>query len=342
MVAVSPTAAGQMRHYVPVPFRIIGYWLGPDAPGWPDAAEFVDDYADPADREEAAQRLDNGILTDCASMGYSLCRLCGKRNGDTERTDGALIWPDGLGHYVRDHHVRLPEEVEVLLRRTVPSAEEAVRQAVHAEPDLRDTAWWKQACASAVKSTRFAITAHPVRAAQVQPCLARPEVKTTVLRPSGALFVGLREGTPRSVAIEIQECVASTGDGALTVEVKQVRSVHPPEELFAELRDSVALVAALPGDQLAWVRGHGWTVDEIAQSLDDAVLVFSSRLRENGLLSVEISAALVQLTSHFKSFGGAENMHRWSEQALVDDPAWAEARRQAGAILGMWGDERVY
>ncbi len=313
--------------------RTIGFWLGPHAPGWPDVAQFVDDYADQADSEKVAQRLDDGTPTDWVGMGYSFCRLCGQLNGSGEQTDGHLVWPEGLAHYIREHHVRLPAEVEVLLLRPVPSSDDAVRNAVHAAPDQRDTSWWKQVCASSAETTRYTVTGRLVDPERVQACLGRPEVKTVVLGPGGPLFVGLRQGAPRSVAGQVQDCLA--GAGCVALEVKQVRSVVPPEELFAELWDDLQVVAAAPGEQLDWARSHGYPVDEISQSLNDAVLVFSPRLEKNGLLGAEATAALAQLTGHFNSFGGAANVHRWSEQALVDDPAWAEARRQARAVLGM-------
>jgi hypothetical protein len=44
-------------------------------------------------------------------MGYSPCRLCDNvTNGNLDLTDGSYLWPQGLAHYVRDHHVRLPAE----------------------------------------------------------------------------------------------------------------------------------------------------------------------------------------------------------------------------------------
>ena len=40
--------------------------------------------------------------------GLSTCRLCGKANGSQEFSDGHYLWPEGLGHYIREHGVRLP------------------------------------------------------------------------------------------------------------------------------------------------------------------------------------------------------------------------------------------
>lgn len=45
-------------------------------------------------------------------MGLSPCRICGQPNGASEYTDGVLVWPEGLVHYLTDHCVRLPSTIE--------------------------------------------------------------------------------------------------------------------------------------------------------------------------------------------------------------------------------------
>jgi hypothetical protein len=52
----------------------------------------------------------------------SECRLCGVPNGCAEFMDDVYIWPDGLGHYVREHSVKPPEEVLVHIRRHLEGA----------------------------------------------------------------------------------------------------------------------------------------------------------------------------------------------------------------------------
>jgi hypothetical protein len=122
--------------------RLIGLWLGPHAPGWPDVRRFVDPTADEVGRDRIAQRLDAARNTDRAYMGYSRCRLCGVSNGSGEFTDGVLVWPEGLSHYVRVHQVRLPAVVEdILIHPTATPAE--VDFAVTAANDDRDIEWWR-------------------------------------------------------------------------------------------------------------------------------------------------------------------------------------------------------
>jgi hypothetical protein len=87
----------------------IGYWLGPDTPGWPDVTQFVDSDWDDEEREGVAIYLKWGLPAK-AYCGPSRCRLCGIVNGSVELTDGTFIWPEGLFHYVAAHKVRLPQE----------------------------------------------------------------------------------------------------------------------------------------------------------------------------------------------------------------------------------------
>lgn len=126
----------------PVPIRMIGYWLGPRSPGWPDVNRFVDPSADAASRERIARRLDAGYSVPWAMGGWSECRICGQRNGSQELTDGRMIWPEGLAHYVRDHQVCLPPEVEDQLGSD-PMSEAAAREAVGSSEAFVDFDWWR-------------------------------------------------------------------------------------------------------------------------------------------------------------------------------------------------------
>ncbi|NIK58274.1 hypothetical protein BJY22_003991 [Kribbella shirazensis] len=65
--------------------------------------------------------------------GLSTCRLCDCQNGALERSDGVWYWPDGLVHYVTEHHVRLPPEF-------VDHALEYLDRLGDAEADLD---WWR-------------------------------------------------------------------------------------------------------------------------------------------------------------------------------------------------------
>jgi hypothetical protein len=80
-------------------------------------------------------------------MGFSWCRFrCeqGKYLGACDLTVGTYIWPEGLGHYVAHHRVRLPDEVvaHVLAQPAFPHA------AAEQLPEIKETLeaiehqWW--------------------------------------------------------------------------------------------------------------------------------------------------------------------------------------------------------
>ncbi|MCC2333872.1 hypothetical protein [Cellulomonas wangsupingiae] len=91
--------------------RLIGYWRNDEHPEYPDPRELVDESWDADDRYAVGAYFRSGTyLRGC--MGMSPCRFCGKHNGASEFTDGVLVWPEGLTHYVEDHGVRLPGTIE--------------------------------------------------------------------------------------------------------------------------------------------------------------------------------------------------------------------------------------
>jgi len=53
-----------------------------------------------------------------------VCRFCGREIGFRELTDGRWVWPEGLGHYVEAHDVRLPEAFLASVRAPDGSATE--------------------------------------------------------------------------------------------------------------------------------------------------------------------------------------------------------------------------
>lgn len=112
----------------PTKLIVIGYWDGPDTSGpWPDVQRFIDPTWDEDERDFIADYLRMGFVSR-AYMGYSICRVCGKRdNGDLELTDGTYVWPDGLVHYVIEHDVRLPGWFVSHAHDTIDAFEEADR-----------------------------------------------------------------------------------------------------------------------------------------------------------------------------------------------------------------------
>lgn len=91
--------------------KMLGYW-GPDEPELPDPEQLIDSNWDVATRRRIVRYLSRrAFLLPYIAAGWSVCRLCVKTNGSREMSDGVYVWPDGLGHYVRDHGVRLPDDV---------------------------------------------------------------------------------------------------------------------------------------------------------------------------------------------------------------------------------------
>lgn len=90
---------------------IIGYWreAGDDSSALPDPSARIDLSWDLAEREQIAAYL-AGAQTLHQYRGCSPCRICGKANGSAELGDGHYIRPEGLGHYVLDHAVRLDKK----------------------------------------------------------------------------------------------------------------------------------------------------------------------------------------------------------------------------------------
>ena len=113
--------------------KLLGYWKSGSSSSLPDPALLVDPSWDESVREIVANYLEQGQIAR-QFMGASTCRICQKPNGSAELTDGEFIWPSGLGHYVIEHSVRLPDEfvAHVFQRLSVLEAASI------------DTSWWEQ------------------------------------------------------------------------------------------------------------------------------------------------------------------------------------------------------
>lgn len=105
------------------------------------------------------------------------------------------------------------------------------------------------------------------------------------------------------------------------------------QELLAQLREGVELLAAPAAEQEAWLVQHRVPADELALQLDDEVPAWFPRLSQAGLLSEEAQAALRALNDHFLSFGGPQNAALWTEEALYETRQWQRARELARHAL---------
>lgn len=114
--------------------RLLGFWAMPGGDGTlPDPRDFVDAGCDESERLWVADYLDRGQVAG-EWMGTSRCRLCGRANGSHDLTDGVYLWPEGLGHYVVDHAVRLPAEFIEHIERRLEALDGLER----------DGSWWRR------------------------------------------------------------------------------------------------------------------------------------------------------------------------------------------------------
>ena len=100
--------------------KIIGYWREPQDRDLPDPRDLIDPDWDPTTRRRVCAYLSRPTFVQpYVSAGFSRCRFCKELNGSGELSDGVYVWPDGLVHYIRDHQVRLPDDVvEHIVRAT--------------------------------------------------------------------------------------------------------------------------------------------------------------------------------------------------------------------------------
>jgi hypothetical protein len=92
----------------------VGFWhVDGEKDEFPLAQSLVGEPYAPDLCEGICRYLESGA-TFMSWRGFSSCRFrCGIYDGEmgsSELSDGRWVWPEGLPHYVRAHHIRLPEE----------------------------------------------------------------------------------------------------------------------------------------------------------------------------------------------------------------------------------------
>lgn len=87
----------------------IGFWHSQNEPQLPKIQESIDYSWSRDHRSVVASYLKNGTVSG-RYKGWSNCRICGVKNGSSDLTDGAYVWPEGLVHYVEAHHIKPNEE----------------------------------------------------------------------------------------------------------------------------------------------------------------------------------------------------------------------------------------
>src|SRR5262245_49026581 len=111
--------------------RKYNYAVSHDTPdGLPDPRLLVHPEWMKDQREEIVKYLEAG-QTAQSWLGFSYCRFeCGESQMVTrDFTDGVYLWPEGLSHYVKKHHVALPFDFALhILRQIQGTPKQAPRQ----------------------------------------------------------------------------------------------------------------------------------------------------------------------------------------------------------------------
>jgi hypothetical protein len=137
------------------PLKAVGYWrplrtfrsAGDDR--FPDPVNLLYPRWCPMERRNVVAYLRTGrTYNQCRGVSY--CRFeCGVSDRDMGSrclTDGEWVWPEGLGHYVEVHTVRLPDEFIVSMRRKQwrMSRNVTVNRQEHGLPDTSFWVAWAQ------------------------------------------------------------------------------------------------------------------------------------------------------------------------------------------------------
>ncbi len=90
-------------------YKAIGYWHSEEEPYFPDPAWFIDEAWDDTEKQTVIEYLKKGTAL-AHYRGFSWCRFkCSGGYGSADMTDGTYIYPEGLVHYLENHHIKLPD-----------------------------------------------------------------------------------------------------------------------------------------------------------------------------------------------------------------------------------------
>jgi hypothetical protein len=105
-------------------------------------------------------------------------------------------------------------------------------------------------------------------------------------------------------------------------------------ELFADLRETVVLLAAPAADQRDWLAARHCPVDEIALDLADIVPDWFPLLGGAALLDADAEASLIVLDDALDRMCGRDHDALWTIEALFSAPEWEHVRVLAHRCLG--------
>lgn len=87
----------------------IGFWQSESEPNLPLVSKFIDSTWNHSEKLMILDYLQKGkVIT--TYRGWSTCRVCEKKNGSSDLSDGVYVWPEGYYHYIAHHNVKPTEE----------------------------------------------------------------------------------------------------------------------------------------------------------------------------------------------------------------------------------------
>lgn len=112
-----------------------------------------------------------------------------------------------------------------------------------------------------------------------------------------------------------------------------------PGELFNQLRETVAILAASAQEQRQFLAaGVPAPVDDLFVQLDMIVPSWFEKLEEHGLLDRAAEAAIMSLYSQLGQMSRSGDSALWaSEDALPTRPEWEQVRELARRALDVMG-----
>jgi hypothetical protein len=115
------------------PVRDVGFWRSEQEPWFPDPREHIDESWSGPERDAVITHVEHRGERAALYAGLASCRLCGAALGCADLTDGVYYWPEGLDHYLREHHVKLPQEFVMHVLRDTPDSERSTRPRIEVE-----------------------------------------------------------------------------------------------------------------------------------------------------------------------------------------------------------------
>lgn len=112
-----------------------------------------------------------------------------------------------------------------------------------------------------------------------------------------------------------------------------------PEELFNQLRESIAILAAPAHEQAKFLTEDvPAAVDDLFVQLDMVVPAWFGRLEAHGLIDRAAETEIMSLYDHLDRMSRSGDHSLWaSDDALFTKREWEEAREHAKRALGVMG-----